>query len=48
MTAAEASKTILNIVEFLGSDLFRWRGIFAESNAKSGRSITRFIQEAMK
>jgi len=30
MTAAEASKIILNIVEFLGSDLFRRGGIFAE------------------
>jgi len=34
MTAAEASKIILNIVEFLGSDLFRWCGIFTESNSK--------------
>jgi len=34
MTAAEASKIILNIVEFLGSILFRRDGIFAESNSK--------------
>ncbi|MBS3759052.1 MAG: hypothetical protein KGY61_10360, partial [Desulfobacterales bacterium] len=34
MTAAKASKIILNIVEFLGSDLLRWRPIFAESNSE--------------
>jgi len=34
MTAVEASKIILNIVEFLGSGLFRWCAIFAESNSE--------------
>ncbi|MBS3758124.1 MAG: hypothetical protein KGY61_05630, partial [Desulfobacterales bacterium] len=39
MTAAKASKIILNIVEFLRSDLFRRGGIFAESHAKNIRIV---------